>query len=1002
MAPGVHDIDLGSRADSPRTVCSAAPVTCDAGPNDWLAGSANPVLDRHRLCGSPGKDGPPATVSPYCRCMPAQGARLRMPSPRTQLVARDRLLEQLRPDPHSTPRLVLVSAPAGFGKTTVLVQWLSGITADDRTGETPHRRRVAWLSLDADDDESRAFLRHLVAALQIVSPAVGSEALALIEPGGEARTEDVVACILDDLDALEGATIIAFDDFHAIQAPAVQAAVAFLLEHLPPQVTVAMTTRADPPLPLARMRARGELVELRATDLRFTDQEAASFLNDVMGLALEPALVSALGLRTEGWAAGLQLAALSARGHAARPEHPGSGGTAAFVRDFSGSHRFVLDYLMEEVLGTQPEPVHRFLLDTSVLDELTGPLCDAVTGVRNGQQTLEVLERSNVFLVSLDDERQWFRYHHLFADALRAKLGAEDPQRVLRLHRAASDWHAEHGTLADAIREATAAGDPEHVADLVELALPQARRERRDLDLRSWLAALPAEVLRGRALLATQMVPASLSTGDLDGAELWLDVGEQALARFPAGEARDVQGSGKLAEAVRVRNAELQALPAQAAVYRAAVAQARGDIGGTVLSARRALDLAGPDDHVARSGGAGFLGLAAWAAGDLAAAVETFELAVRSLRAAGNVTDELSTTVVLADMWWARGRPAAARRLLQKALATATARPGAVLSTTADLHVGLAHALREQGDLDAAGKHLEAARELGERGSLPENRYRWCTAAAGLLVARGELEKAAAMLDLAEPLYRPGYFPDVRPVPAVRARVRIAQGRLMQAVAWAQDRHLTPDDPVAYAAEFDQLTLARLLIAQQRTNPRRGTLQAVHGLLNRIVRAAEAADRGGSLVDGLLVRALAHRAGGDRQAAIADLSRSLAAAVPAGYSRLFLDEGPAARELLAAVAGGNGRLGREEAASLLHQPEGVEGPTNLGAWAVSLEPHEALSKREVEVLRMLATDLTGPEIADRLFMSLNTFRTHTRHIFTKLDVTTRRAAVSRAGPLDRA
>lgn len=907
-------------------------------------------------------------------------------------------MDRLSTQSSAMPRLVLVSAPAGFGKTTLLTQWLSSFQRDEGAGRPAPDRRVAWVSLGTDDAEPRAFLTHLVAAVQVAAPEVGGEALALLDGPGSLVVEDVVASLVDDLDALGGETVLALDDVHVIDMPEVHAAVAFLLDHLPPRVTLAMTTRADPPLPLARLRARGELVEVRAADLRFTAEEAEAFLNDVMGLGLEPALVAALETRTEGWAAGLQLAALSVRGHVARPGSS-SDGTAAFVAAFTGSHRFVLDYLLEEVLATQPAKVRAFLLDTSVLEQLTGPLCDAVTGGSDGQQVLEGLERDNLFLIPLDDDRREYRYHHLFVEALRARVGAEDPARARHLHRTASDWHAEHGTLPDAIGHALAAGDPEHAAALVELALPSARHHRQDMVLSTWLSALPDDVKRRRALLATTMVPASLSVGDLAGAERWLDHGDAALrqaAHEPAQGSSLLPRPGRLADAVRARKQELRSLPAQAAVYRAAVAQARGDIDGTMAHARRALELAGPDEHVARSGGAGFLGLAAWAAGDLPTAVDTFGEAVRSLRAAGNLTDELSTTVVLAEMWLARGQPVQARRLYEQALTRTGATAGSVLLPTGDLHVGLADVLRESGDLAAAHAHLQTARELGDRASLPENRYRWYTAMAGLVLAHGDHDGAVDLLDQAERLYRPGFFPDVRPVPAVRARVHIAQGRLDAAAAWARARGVGPDDPSAYAVEYEHLTLARLLLAEHAIGGRAGAAVTALSILNRTLVAAEAADRGGSVVEALLVRSLAQRARGDLDAALADLGRSLRAAVPQGYGRLFLDEGPAARELLRSLAVRLDLPGSPEAAALLQAADAASStPEGRPAPLASTGP-DPLSRREVEVLRLLTTDLTGPEIAARLFMSVNTFRTHTRHIFTKLDVTTRRAAVSRA------
>jgi LuxR family maltose regulon positive regulatory protein len=919
----------------------------------------------------------PTEFDLYAGQMPVLGTKLHLPMPRRQLVARSRLTEQLRVASRSMPRLVLVSAPAGFGKTTVLTQWLSAGSPIIAGGSV----RVAWLSLDEGDADLRRFLIHLIAALQSTSPNVGVDALALVDHARAVPTEAVLVSLVNDLDLTAEPTVIALDDYHVIDATAVHDVITFLLGNLPSQVTLAMTTRADPPLPLSRLRARGELLELRASDLRFTPAEADAFLNQVMGLDLEPAQVVALESRTEGWVAGLQLAALAVRGRT------GTGDIGGFVDAFTGSHRFLLDYLLEEVLSSQPGDVRAFLLDTSLLRELTGPLCDAVTGRRDGQQMLELLNRSNLFVVPLDDERRWFRYHHLFADALRVQLGAEDPDRVPGLHRAAARWYADHAMLADAISHALASGDAEHAAELVELAVPDLRQGRHDRILRAWLQALPDDVVRRRALLATGVAWTRLSEGDLDGVEAWLD-SAQAVLR-PAADSADEPGP--MTDVVRRRDAELRALPATIEIYRAAVAQARGDQSGTADHARRALELAGPDDHLARGGAAGFLGLAAWADGDLTTAVSTFTDAVRSLHRAGNIADELGATVVLASMWLARGRPDEAQRLYERALAAAHRHPGPALSTTGDLHVGLADTLRERGDLDAAAEQLRAARELGDAAALLENRHRWYAAMSGVLRGRGDLDAAVAMLDLAEPLYLPGFFPDVQPIPALKARLYIAQNRLADARGWAREHAVTADTELTYLGEFNHLTLARLLVAEHRTGRAAAGLDTVIDLLDRIVASAQSAERGGSLMDALVVRALAHQAHGDVDLALGDLGQALSNSASTGYARVFLDEGPVMAELLAAIAADPDRTGADRAGELIRiaRRDHLEPPAAAAT-------DDALSSREIEVLRLLATDLTGPEIARRLFVSVNTLRTHTRHIFTKLEVNTRPAAVRRA------
>ncbi|WP_344191482.1 LuxR C-terminal-related transcriptional regulator [Acrocarpospora corrugata] len=855
-----------------------------------------------------------------------------------------------------------MSAPAGFGKTTLLAEWLAAAPADGPA--------AAWLSLDQRDNDPPLFWTYLVTALKTAAPGVGANALSLLR-SPQTPVEAVLATLLNDLDALPIDVVLVLDDYHVIDALDVQDGMAFLLEHLPPQLHLVIAGRADPAFPLARLRGRGELAEIRAADLRFTPGEAAAYLTGAMGLMLTARDVAALEGRTEGWIAALQLAALSLQGR---------DDVAAFIAGFAGDDRYIVDYLAEEVLQRQPEPVQRFLLQTSVLDRLCGSLCDAVTGQDGGKARLAALERGNLFLVPLDDRRRWYRYHQLFADVLQAHLLDERPGDVPDLHRRASAWYERNGEPAEAIRHALAAEDFERAADLVELAIPAMRMSRQEAAVRGWFRMLPDELVRVRPVLSVGFAGVLLAVGEFEGVEDRLLDAERWL--------NTTTGVGASAEMVVVDTAEFRRLPATIELYRAGQALARGEVPGAARHARRALDLSPAEDHLCGAAAAGLLGLTFWTSGDLEAAHRAWADCMAGLHRAGHVADTFGCAIALADIRLVQGRPGEAMRTYEQALLRAPDQDGSVLRGTADMYVGMSELHRERDDLPAATRHLLRSQELGEHTGLPQNRYRWRVAMARIREAEGDLGGALDLLDEAERLYTGDLFPNVRPIPAMRARVHVARGGLGEALGWARERGLSVSDELSYLREFEHITFARVLLAATERSVDEAT-----PFLERLLRAAEEGARTGSVIEVLVLQALAHQTRGDIPAALASLRRALTLAEPEGYVRIFVDEGPPMAALLRAAA--KQGIAPSYVRRLLAALDKTDKTPPVRQGLV-----EPLSERELDVLRLLVTDLNGPDIARELSVSLSTVRTHTRNIYTKLGVNNRRAAVRRAVELD--
>jgi LuxR family maltose regulon positive regulatory protein len=904
---------------------------------------------------------------------PILATKLFVPPPQPKVVLRSRLIEHL--DEGLDRKVTIISAPAGFGKSTLLGEWVAGCG-----------RPAAWLSLDERDDDPTRFLTYLVAALQTIAPNMGSGVLGALQSPQPPPAESILVALLNEIIAQLDDLVLVLDDYHVIDARAIDDALAFLLEHLPPGMHLAVATREDPNLPLARLRARGQLTEVRASDLRFTLSETAEFLQGVMGLDLSEEEIAALEIRTEGWIAGLQLAALSMRG---REDVPG------FIRAFAGDNRYILDYLVEEVLQRQPERIRNFLLQTSVLDRLSGPLCDAITDQEDAGVMLEALERGNFFVVPLDDRRQCYRYHHLFAEVLRAHLMAEQPDQVSILHQRASEWYEHNSLPADAIKHALAAEDFERAADLVELAWPDMRRSRQEATLLGWLQTLPDEVLHCRPVLSGAYAHVLLAGGVFEGvedrllsAERWLDTTAERRARpdTPA------------AEMVVVNEEAFRPLPGQIAIARAALALGRGDVPGTVTYARRALELAPQEDHLTRGGAAGFLGLAYWTGGDLEAAHRTYADGMASLQKAGHISDAINGAIALANIRIAQGRLREAMSTYERGLQLATEQGTPLLRGTADMYVGISELYREYDDLDAATQELLRSKDQGEHAGFPQNRYRWRIAMARIRETQGDLEGALDLLDEAERLYMSDFSPHVRPIAALKARIWIRQGRLDEALDWARERNLSAHDDPGYLSEFEHITLARTLLTRYRRDREVRSIHEAMGLLERLLKTAEEGGRMGSVIEILVLQALAHGAQGDTPSALVSLGRALTLAGPEGYVRMFVDEGRPMTGLLSDAAARGitpHYTARLLAALAAEEQKGADESHRPPTQSL----YEPMSQRELEVLRLIAQGLSNREISERLFLAVITVKGHNRNIFRKLQVRRRTEAVARAREL---
>ena len=899
--------------------------------------------------------------------------KLHLPSGRPHLVTRPRLVARLNEGLRRP--LTLLSAPPGFGKTTLLSEWVATLTPSPLPVGDKLGVRVAWLVLDADDNDPVRFWSYFIAALGQIDAAIGSSSLGLLQAPTATALEAMLRALVNEIDSLpddraiefipseiEGLRagfILVLDDYHVIETPAIHQHLSFLLDHLPPQMHLVISSRADPPLPLARLRARDQLIELHESDLRFTKAEAVQFLNETMSLSLTPEHIVALETRTEGWIAGLQLAALSLRGRE---------DLSSFVQAFTGSHRFVFDYLMDEVFARQTESVQSFLLQTSILERLNASLCNALTGRADSQAMLEELERNNLFLTALDEERRWYRYHNLFADVLRQRLTKKSPAALVELHLRASEWLENEGLVTEAVNHSLANQDWERTARLMENASEPLRQRGEIATLTNWIQALPKSVRCSQPALCLTYARGLANVARYADAETFVLEAEHWLEGNP-----------------QVNDPKADSLRGKALALRARFANTRNEFTQAIELAQRAERLLPPEDVSWRSGILMVLAMALRFTSNWQRANETFQDAAALSESIGAYWNTLFALSSRGDILEAEGKLRQAAQQFEEVLRLAHVWRIPNAPRTGYAWVGLGRVRYEWNELGAALHDVQTGLERGQLAGVMDVLLPGYHALARIQKAQGDMDSALAALDEADAVAEKMGVTQVKDwISALRAQVWLARGDTESALNWASNFAGQMDDAVFPSVP---IALAKIWLSQ-------GEIDSALPLLDHALQSARTVGRLGNAIHVMAVQAIVYHAHGEPEQAFARLEQALELAEPEGYVRVFADEGAPMARLLRRM------LTRSSASEYIGRLLEALGESVKIELAIASKLNELLSQRELEVLRLIADGATNKEIADELVLTVNTVKRHISNIFGKLHVSNRVQAIAQARELN--